>query len=61
MFHDDLRQELLSSSMREMSGPTSVFFAEQLNRCDAKESLDRMLHVDCNLWLPDYLLLRETN
>jgi asparagine synthase (glutamine-hydrolysing) len=58
MFHDDLRQELLSSSMRGMSGPTSVFFAEQLNRCDAKESLDRMLHVDCNLWLPDYLLLR---
>lgn len=58
MFHDDVKQEILSASMRNSDCPTSKYFVEQLNRSDAKEPLDRMLYVDCNLWLPDYLLLR---
>jgi asparagine synthase (glutamine-hydrolysing) len=58
MFHDDVKHEVMSATLRNSDCPTSKYFAEHLTRSDAKEPLDRMLYVDCNLWLPDYLLLR---
>lgn len=58
MLSDDAKAELMSDSLRSFDQPTSTLFAEHLDRCDATEPLDRMLHADCNLWLPDYLLLR---
>ena len=58
MLNDDAKQRLISDRLREFDTPTSAYFAQQLERCDATEPLDRMLHADCNLWLPDYLLLR---
>ena len=58
LLNDDLKYQLLSTMMRDQDRPTAEVFTEQLRRCDSNEPLDRMLHVDCNLWLPDYLLLR---
>lgn len=58
LLSDDFKHELLSPMMRTHDRPTADIFADQLSRCDATDPLDRMLHVDCNLWLPDYLLLR---
>ncbi|MEM9643400.1 MAG: asparagine synthase (glutamine-hydrolyzing) [Planctomycetota bacterium] len=58
LLSDDSKQALLSSRMRAHDRPTAKYFSEQLARCDAQNPLDRMLHTDCNLWLPDYLLLR---
>ena len=58
MLSDDAKEGLMSAQLREFDQPTARFFAEHLRRCDATHPLDRMLHADCNLWLPDYLLLR---
>lgn len=58
LLNDDLKHQLLSPLMRDHDRPTADVFTEQLKRCDSHEPLDRMLHADCNLWLPDYLLLR---
>jgi asparagine synthase (glutamine-hydrolysing) len=60
LFNDDAKAGLLSREfLRSCTGPsTSTVFAEHLVRCDARDSLGRMLYVDSKLWLPDYLLLR---
>ena len=58
MFSDDAKEALMSAQLREFDQPTARLFAQHLQRCDATEPLNRMLHADCNLWLPDYLLLR---
>lgn len=58
MFSDDFKDDLMSKSLRTFDCPSSIYFKQELERCDATHSLDRMLHTDCNLWLPDYLLLR---
>ena len=58
MLSDDAKHNLMSEHLRHFDQPASRLFADHLRRCDSSEPLDRMLHADCNLWLPDYLLLR---
>ncbi|MGE3777339.1 MAG: asparagine synthase (glutamine-hydrolyzing), partial [Pirellulaceae bacterium] len=58
MFTDEARSELFGARGVEAVVPAASVFSAELARCDATAPLDRMLHVDTSLWLPDYLLLR---
>ncbi len=58
MFNDETKQQVLTESMRDYRQGAAAVFQQQLDQCDAREPLDRMLYVDSKLWLPDFLLLR---
>lgn len=60
LFNQEMKSELLSSELKRELADTSAdyIFAEHLAHSDATDPLNRMLYVDTNLWLPDYLLLR---
>lgn len=58
MFNDETKRQVLTERMRDYRAGAGPLFAQHLADCDAREPLDRMLYVDCKLWLPDFLLLR---
>ncbi len=58
MFKDDIKHRLLSDSLAEYRFGARDVFAEHLAKCDATDSVDRMLYVDSKLYLVDHLLLR---
>lgn len=58
MFNDETKRQVLTDRMGDYRAGAAAVFQEQLDDCDARDSLDRMLYVDTKLWLPDFLLLR---
>jgi asparagine synthase (glutamine-hydrolysing) len=58
MFKDDAKQHLFADQYSYLCDGAEAIFREYLDRTDATAPLDRMLYVDCKLWLADYLLLR---
>ncbi|MEO8271337.1 MAG: asparagine synthase (glutamine-hydrolyzing), partial [Aureliella sp.] len=58
MFNDETKRQVMTERMSDYRNGTVDIFAHHLDECDAREPLDRMLYVDCKLWLPDFLLLR---
>ncbi len=60
LFNDDMHAALISDSLKERIGTISAAtrYAERLETTTAKTPLNRMLAVDTQYWLPDYLLLR---
>ncbi len=60
LFNDDMHAALISDSLKERIGTTTAAtrYADHLRATNAKTPLNRMLAVDTQYWLPDYLLLR---
>lgn len=58
MFKDDAKQQLFTENFAAFRNGAESVVAEQLQRCDATDPVDRMLYADTKLWLVDYLLLR---
>jgi len=60
LMHPDMRAELASGELLEAVErvPAEGAFAAPLARTDAIGQLNRMLYVDTQHWLPDYLLAR---
>lgn len=58
MFNDQRKAQLFSDAKQHLARGAADVMRLSLDNCNAKNSLDRMLYVDCKLWLPDYLLLR---
>lgn len=58
LFKGDLKTKVVTDLLKPLVSKSVNSVASYLNRCDAKNSLDRMLYVDSKAWLSDYLLLR---
>ena len=58
MFNGDMKEKVLSDSLKSLSTNSVESFEKHLKTSDAKTALERMLYVDTKTWLPDYLLLR---
>lgn len=60
LMHPDMRTELARGELADAVGRVTAagVFAEPLARSDATGQLHRMLYVDTQHWLPDYLLAR---
>jgi asparagine synthase (glutamine-hydrolysing) len=58
MFKDGMKEHLFRKQFLGLKQGVADLFRQHLEQCDAKTPLDRMLYVDCKLWLADYLLLR---
>jgi asparagine synthase (glutamine-hydrolysing) len=60
LMHPEVRERLMADGLDgalERTAPERLF-AEQLDRTDAREPINRMLYVDTKLWLVDDLLAR---
>ena len=58
MFNDEAKRHLMVEAESNLSEGVSDLFRQHLQNCNAKSRLERMLYLDCKLWLADYLLLR---
>lgn len=58
MFKDGMKEHLFRKEFLGLRQGVADLYRQHLEQCDAKTPLDRMLYVDCKLWLADYLLLR---
>jgi asparagine synthase (glutamine-hydrolysing) len=58
MFNDEAKQHLMVEAESNLSEGVSDLFHQHLQNCNAQSRLERMLYLDCKLWLADYLLLR---
>jgi asparagine synthase (glutamine-hydrolysing) len=60
LMHPETRSELACGALNTVADatPAGGLFAQHLERTDAEGRLNRMLYLDTQHWLPDYLLLR---